>query len=51
MVARLVGLISIALFKNELGSGASFASRSLLGSLLGTEFSCYRKANSRCETL
>ena len=41
----LVGLSPIALFKNELWSGASFAPRSLLGSLLGTEFSCCRKAN------
>ena len=41
----------IVLFKSELGSGGSFAPRSHLGSLLGTEFSCCRKANSRCETL
>ena len=44
-------VVAIALFKNELWSGASFAPRSLLGSLLGTEFSCCRKTNSGCETL
>ena len=40
----------IALFKNELGSGASFASRRLLGSILGTELVvCKRnEANLNC---
>ena len=40
----------IALFKNELGSGASFAPRRLLGSVLGTELVvCKRnEANLNC---
>ena len=40
----------IALFKNELGSGASFAPRRLLGSVLGTELVvCQRnEANLNC---
>jgi len=43
-------LVIIALFKNELGSGASFAPRRLLGSLLGTELVvCKRnEANLNC---